>query len=157
MNHEMLTKISKKFRRILPLITNQKILRSELIYIATEELQLTKKKASGLIDRAIHQLKKQGLVISDGCTKNISYIFSFEVINPSKFHIFNDNEFDLPSEKEILEKELSLIHYELQAYLELLEKLPQKKFKITKLQHNATKKFNQLHGKLRAINQLLSL
>lgn len=44
MNHEMLTKISKKFRRILPLITNQKILRSELIYIATEELQLTKKK-----------------------------------------------------------------------------------------------------------------
>ncbi|WP_109406197.1 hypothetical protein [Proteus faecis] len=154
MNNEELMKVSKKFRRILPLITNQRILRSELINIAISELQLTEKKASGLIDRAIHQLKKQGLVISDGSTKNTSYIFAVGVINPLQFCI--DCEFDLLSEKEELEKELSLLCYELQAYQKLLEKIPQKKLKINKLQETAYEKCNQLNGNLRAINQLLS-
>ncbi|EIM7728364.1 hypothetical protein LN119_001717 [Salmonella enterica subsp. enterica serovar Coeln] len=125
--------------------------------MAIKEFNLSEKQALGLIDRGIHQLKKQGLVRSDGGIKNISYLFSFGVINLPLLHTVNDEELVLSSEKETLEKELALIRYELEAYQELLGKIPQQKLKILKLQQDTTEKFNQLNGKLRAVNQLLSL
>lgn len=59
-------------------------------------------------------------------------------------------------EKETLEKELSLIHYELKAYQELVKK-SHNKLKINKLQLDTTERAQKLNGKLRAVNQLLSL
>lgn len=157
MNHGISFSCSKKFRRVLSRITCYKILRNDLIDMAIKEFQLSKKQASGLIDRGIHQLKKQGLVMSDGCIKNISYHLSSTVIKLPLFHKVNSEEHVLSSEKETLEQELVLIRYELEAYQELLDKIPQHKLKIIKLQQDAAEKFNQLNGKLRAVNQLLSL
>ena len=157
MNQGILFSGSKKFRRVLNQLTCHKVLRSELINIAITEFQLSEKQASGLIDRGVYQLKQQGLVRSDGRIKNISYLFSFGVISHPQLHVVNDEELVLCSERERLEKELALIHYEQKAYQELLDKIPQQKLKIMKLQQDTAEKFNQLNGKLRAVNQLLSL
>ena len=56
----------------------------------------------------------------------------------------------------ILKVQSMLTRYELQAYRELLEQLPQEKHKITKLHKTASEKLYQLNGKLRAVNQLIS-
>ncbi|PWD73025.1 hypothetical protein [Pectobacterium versatile] len=157
MNQRILFSGSKKFRRILNQLTCHKVLRSELINIAITEFQLSEKQASGLIDRGVYQLKQQGLVRSDGRIKNISYLFSFGVINLQSLHTVNAEELVLCSERERLEKELTLIRYEQEAYQELLDKIPQQKLKIIKLQQDTDEKLNQLNGKLRAVNQLLSL
>ncbi|PLR19531.1 hypothetical protein PZBJ_21670 [Pantoea endophytica] len=157
MNQRILFSGSKKFRRILNQLTCHKVLRSELINIAITEFQLSEKQASELIDRGVYQLKQQRLVRSDGRIKNISYLFSFGVINLQPLHTVNAEELVLCSERERLEKELTLIHYEQEAYQELLEKIPKQKLKIMKLQHDTAEKLNQLNGKLRAINQLLSM
>lgn len=156
MNQGILLSGSKKFRWILNHLTCHKVLRSELITIAIKEFQLSEKQASGLIDRGIYQLKKQGLVRSDGRIKNISYLFKFGVISHQQLHV-NDEELVLCSERERLKNELALIHYEQKAYQELLDKIPQQKLKIMKLQQDTAEKFNQLNGKLRVVNQLLSL
>ncbi len=150
-------KISKKFGRVLAQINHNKISRNHLINIAIKEIKLSRIQATGLVDRGVHQLKMQGLVISSGSIKNIIYKFSSEVTNPSLFHQANDGNCMLSSEKKALEKDLLLIRYELQAYRELLEKIPQEKLKITKLQKDTAEKFNQLNGTIRAINQLLSM
>ena len=63
----------------------------------------------------------------------------------------------LSSEKKKIEKELAQIRYELEAYQEFLEKIPKQKLKIMRLQQETAEKLNQLNGKLRAVNQLLSL
>lgn len=157
MNQGILFSGSKKFRRVLKQLTCHKVLRCELINIAITEFQLSEKQASGLIDRGVYQLKKQGLVRSDGRIKNISYLFSFGVINLPPLLTVTDEELVLYSEKERLEKELALIRYEQEAYQELLDKIPQQKLKIIKLQQDTDEKLNQLNGKLRAVNQLLSL
>lgn len=157
MNQGILFSGSKKFRRILNQLTCHKVLRSELINIAITEFQLSEKQASGLIDRGVYQLKKQGLVRSDGRIKNISYLFSFGVISNPALGVVNDAAFVLSSEKQILEKELAQIRYELEAYQEFLEIIPKQKLKIMKLQQDTVEKLNQLNGKLRAVNQLLSL
>lgn len=157
MNQGILFSSSKKFRRVLNQLTCHKVLRSSLINIAITEFQLSEKQAAGLIDRGVYQLKKQGLVRSDGRIKNISYLFSFGVINHSQRHVINDEDLVLCSERERLEKEVSLIRYEQEAYQELLDKIPQQKLNIMKLQQETNEKLNQLNGKLRAINQLLSL
>lgn len=157
MNQRILFSSSKKFRHILSQLKNHKILRSELINIAIIEFQLTNKQAVGLIDRGIYQLKQQGLVKANGKLKNISYQFSFGVINHPLLHVVNDATLVLSSEKKKLEKELAQIRYELEAYEEFLEKIPKLKLKIMRLQQDNADKLNQLNGKLRAINQLLSL
>jgi hypothetical protein len=79
------------------------------------------------------------------------------VISHSPLHVVNDAALVLSSEKQILEKELAQIRYELEAYQEFLEKIPKQKLKIIRLQQDTAEKLNQLHGKLRAVNQLLSL
>lgn len=138
-------------------LRNHKALRSQLINIAITEFQLTEKQAAGLIDRGIYQLRHQGLVKADGKVKNISYQFSFGVINHPPLHVVNDAMLLLSSEKKKLEKELAQIRYELEAYQEFLEKIPKKKLKIMRLQQDTAEKLNQLNGKLQAVNQLLSL
>ncbi|WP_156137297.1 hypothetical protein [Pantoea sp. MBLJ3] len=132
------------------------ISRKSLINIAIDELNLSFKQAAGLVDRGIHELKKQGLVLSSGRPKHISYVFSLSIKNDEAFQLIIDEKLVLSSEKETLEKELSMISYELEAYQELLKKIPHKKLKIIKLQQDTLEKTNQLNGKLRAINQLLS-
>lgn len=79
------------------------------------------------------------------------------MISHSPLHVVNDAALVLSSEKQILEKELAQIRYELEAYQEFLEKIPKQKLKIIRLQQDTAEKLNQLHGKLRAVNQLLSL
>lgn len=157
MNQGILFSSSKKFRHILNQLRNHKALRSQLINIAITEFQLTEKQAAGLIDRGIYQLRHQGLVKADGKVKNISYQFSFGVINHPPLHVVNDAMLLLSSEKKKLEKELAQIRYELEAYQEFLEKIPKKKLKIMRLQQDTAEKLNQLNGKLQAVNQLLSL
>lgn len=157
MNQGILFSSSKKFRHILNQLTNHKILRSDLINIAMAEFRLSEQQAVGLIDRGIYQLKHQGLVKATGKVKNISYQFSFDVMSNPPLYVVNDAAFLLSSEKQILEKELMQIRYELEAYQEFLEKIPKKKLKIMRLQQDTAEKLNQLNGKLRAINQLLSL
>lgn len=122
-------KISKKFARVLAQINHNKISRNHLISIAIKEMKLSRVQATGLVDRGVHQLKMQGLVISSGSIKNIIYNFSSEVTNPSLFHQANDGNCMLSSEKKALEKDLLLISYELQAYRELLEKSHKKSLK----------------------------
>ena len=61
------------------------------------------------------------------------------------------------SEKQALETELNLTKYELEAYNELLLKIPQEKNKIILLHKKTSEKFFQLNGKLRAINQLMAI
>ncbi|EOY5454507.1 hypothetical protein ACP6QU_000989 [Cronobacter dublinensis] len=157
MNQGMLFCSSKKFRHILNKLISHTILRSELINIAITEFQITHIQAAGLIDRGIYQLKRQGLVKANGKIKNISYQFSFGVINHQPLHIVNDATLVLSSEKKKIEKELAQIRYELEAYQEFLEKIPKQKLKIMRLQQETAEKLNQLNGKLRAVNQLLSL
>ncbi|NYS28958.1 hypothetical protein [Pantoea sp. WMus005] len=157
MNQGISFSSSKKFRHILNQLRNHKVLRSQLINIAITEFQLTEKQAAGLIDRGIYQLRHQGLVKADGKVKNISYQFSFGVINHPPLHVVNDATLLLSSEKKKLEKELAQIRYELEAYQEFLEKIPKKKLKIMRLQQDTAEKLNQLNGKLQAVNQLLSL
>lgn len=157
MHQGILFSSSKKFRHILNQLTSHKILRSELINIAITEFLLSEKQAIGLISRGIYQLKHQGLVKANGKTKNISYQFSFGVINHQPLHVVNDVRLVLSSEKKKLEKELAQIRYELEAYQEFLEKIPKQKPKIMRLQQDTAEKLNQLNGKLRAVNQLLSL
>ncbi len=65
--------------------------------------------------------------------------------------------YHLTSEQRLLEEELLLTRYELQAYRELLEQLPQEKNKITRLHKTASEKLYQLNGKLRAVNQLIAI
>ncbi|HHH0220731.1 TPA: hypothetical protein ACPZP6_003983 [Yersinia enterocolitica] len=157
MNQGILFSSSKKFRHILNQLTSHKVLRSDLINIVMIEFRLSKNQAIGLVDRGIYQLKHQGLVKATGKVKNISYQFSFGVISNPPLHVVNDAALVLSSEKQILEKELTQIRYELEAYQEFLEKIPKQKLKIMRLQQDTAEKLNQLNGKLRAINQLLSL
>ena len=63
----------------------------------------------------------------------------------------------LASEKQVLETELNLTKYELEAYNELLLKIPQEKNKIILLHKKTSEKFAKLNGKLRAINQLIAI
>ncbi|MFQ1749173.1 hypothetical protein ACK4AA_21480, partial [Aeromonas veronii] len=49
------------------------------------------------------------------------------------------------------------LRYELQAYREILEKLPQEKQKITCLHKNASEKIYRLNGKIRAVSQLVMM
>ncbi|MFQ2043363.1 hypothetical protein ACK35C_20430, partial [Aeromonas veronii] len=63
----------------------------------------------------------------------------------------------LASELRSLEEELLLTRYELQAYREILEKLPQEKQKITCLHKNASEKIYRLNGKIRAVSQLVMM
>ncbi|MBS0855337.1 MULTISPECIES: hypothetical protein [unclassified Tatumella] len=157
MNQGILFSSSKKFLHILNQLTNHKILRNDLINIAIIEFQLSKKQAVGLIDRGIYQLKHQDLVQASGNVKNISYQFSLEVMSHLPVNVAYDAAQLLTSEKQGLEKELMQIHYEQEAYQEFLEKIPNKKLSIMRLQQETAEKFNQLNGKLRAINQLLAL
>lgn len=156
MNHVTSFRSSKKFRQVLGKANSHLISRKLLISIAIEELNLSVKQAAGLVDRGIHELKKQGLVLSSGRPKHISYAFSVSMKNDEEFQLIIDDKHELSSEKETLEKELSMVRYELEAYQELLKRIPHKKVKITKLQQDTIEKSNQLSGKLRAINQVLS-
>ena len=157
MNHKTSFRRSKKFRRILSKATCETISRKALINNAINSLELSEKQAAGLVDRGVCELKKQGLVISTRSRKHTTYVFSTSLINHQKLHEVNDAKSMLYREKKTLEKELSLIHYELEAYQELIKKIPQKKHKINKLQIDTTERAQKLNGKLRAVNQLLSL
>jgi len=157
MNNESLFSSSKKFRHILNQLTKDKVLRIELISIAIAEFRITKKQATGLIDRGVYQLKQQGFVTTSGKSKNIYYQFCFNAIEDQQYQLINGYELTLYSEKEILEKELMQTRYELEAYQEFLAKMPQQKLKIVKLQQDCVEKLNQLGGKLRAIKQMLPL
>ncbi len=118
---------------------------------------LTQKQASGLIDRNIHFLKKQGFATPNGFNKYRNYVFTNEVLENVRSSSNEYNKiYNLTSEQRSLEEELLLTRYELQAYRELLEQLPQEKHKITKLHKTASEKLYQLNGKLRAVNQLIS-
>lgn len=150
--------ISANFCRVLAKVKNTTISRKELILLAMTHNNLTQKQASGLIDRNIHFLKKQGLATANGFNKYRNYIFTNELLEnvrlSSNEHTKN---YHLTSEQRLLEEELLLTRYELQAYRELLEQLPQEKNKITRLHKTASEKLYQLNGKLRAVNQLIAI
>ncbi len=156
MNHVASFRSSKKFRQVLGKVNCHSISRKLLINIAIEELNLSVRQATSLIDRGVHELKKQGLVLSSGRPKHKSYTFSLSMISNEEHRLIIDEKDILSSEKETLEKEISMICYELEAYQELLKKIPHKKLKIRRLQKDTIEKSNRLNGKLRAINQLLS-
>lgn len=100
----------------------QLISRNPLINISIYELSLSFKQATGLVGPSIHELKKQGLVLSSGRPKHISYVFSLNIKNNKEFQLIFDEKHVLSSEKETSEKELSMISYELEVYQELLKK-----------------------------------
>ena len=149
--------ISANFCRVLAKVKSTSISRKELILLAMTHNNLTEKQASGLIDRNIHFLKKQGLATANGFNKYRNYIFTNELLeNVRSLSNEHTKNYHLTSEQRLLEEELLLTRYELQAYRELLEQLPQEKHKITKLHKTASEKLYQLNGKLRAVNQLIS-
>jgi hypothetical protein len=148
--------ISANFCRVLAKVKNTIISRKELILLAMTN-NLTEKQASGLIDRNIHFLKKQGFATANGFNKYRNYVFTNELLENVRLSSNEYNKiYNLTSEQRSLEEELLLTRYELQAYRELLEQLPQEKHKITKLHKTASEKLYQINGKLRAVNQLIS-
>ena len=157
MTCEISFKISKKFRQVLAQTNHRIISRNDLIKLVIKETELSQVQATGLVDRGVHQLKAQGLATSIGQPKNIFYEFASEVRNPSLFCYENDSYDILTKEKKILEKGILLVQYELQAYEELLERIPKEKSKIIKLQKNTLEHLNKLNGQLRAVEQLLTL
>ena len=66
--------ISANFCRVLAKVKSTTISRKELILLAMTHNNLTQKQASGLIDRNIHFLKKQGLATANGFNKYRNYI-----------------------------------------------------------------------------------
>lgn len=150
--------ISANFCRVLAKVKSTFISRKELILLAMTNNTLTEKQASGLIDRNIHFLKKQGLAKASGLNKCRNYIFTNELLeNVRSLSNEHTKNYHLTSEQRLLEEELLLTRYELQAYRELLEQLPQEKHKITRLHKTASEKLYQLNGKLRAVNQLIAI
>ena len=150
--------ISANFCRVLAKVKNTTISRKELILLAMIHNNLTQKQASGLIDRNIHFLKKQGFATSNGFNKYRNYVFTNELLENVRLSSNEYNKiYNLTSEQRSLEEELLLTRYELQAYRELLEQLPQEKNKITRLHKTASEKLYQLNGKLRAVNQLIAI
>lgn len=156
MQNKNVYKISNMFGRILHKMTGRTISRKELIQLAMEINDLAGHQASGLVDRHIYSLKKQDAVKAIGSHNNRSYIFSDDLLDKFQAPIKNDD-YDLTSELKSLEEELLLTRYELQAYSEILEKLPQEKQKISWLHKNASEKIYQLNGKIRAVCQLVMM
>ncbi len=149
-------KISNMFRQVLHKVTERKTSRKELVRLAMEVNDLAEHQASGLVDRHIYSLKKQDAVTAIGPRNNRSYIFSDELLDNLQASIKGDD-YDLTSELRSLEEELLLTRYELQAYSEMLEKLPKQKQKIAWLHKNASEKIYQLNGKIRAVCQLVMM
>ncbi|MCF5881610.1 hypothetical protein K3H38_01310 [Aeromonas veronii] len=152
MQNKNVYKISNKFYQVLLKMTGLKISRKELIRLAMEVNDLAVYQASGLVDRHVYSLKKQDAVKANGPKNNRHYIFSDDLLGSLQASIKGDN-YDLASELRSLEEELLLTRYELQAYREILEKLPQEKQKITCLHKNASEKIYRLNGKIRAVSQ----
>jgi len=156
MTQRIIDKTSEKFRRVLSKASGRIVKRKELIAIAEAEFRLCNAQAAGLIDRGIFILKKHGLVTPEGQKNNRAYQFPTNLwidIVPVRAE---DATLALTEEKLNVETEIRLISYELDAYDELLETVPQETSRINKLHNHRTEKFLQLHGKLRAIQQLIS-
>lgn len=149
-------KISNMFVQVLRNITVHKIGRKELIRLAMEVNDLAEYQASSLVDRHICSLKKQGAVKAIGPQNERTYIFSDDLLDDFQASTKSDD-YDLSVELRSLEEELLLTRYELKAYCEILEKLPQQKLKISLLHKNASEKIYQLNGKIRALCQLVMM
>lgn len=156
MQNKNIYKINKKFGQVLREMIGRKISRKDLIRLAMEVNGLAEYQASGLVDRHIYMLKKQDAVKAIGQQNNRGYIFSDDLIDNFKTSIKHED-YDLTIELRSLEEELLLTRYELQAYSEMLEKLPQEKQKISWLHKNASEKIYQLNGKIRAVCQLVMM
>lgn len=156
MQNKNIYKISNMFGQVLRKMTGRKISRKELIQLAMEVNDLAGYQASGLVDRHIYSLKKQDVVKAIGPQNNRSYIFSDDLLD-NLHATTKDEDYDLTSELRSLEEELLMTRYELQAYSDLLEKLPQEKQKISWLHKNASEKIYQLNGKIRAVCQLVMM
>ncbi|MEN4889768.1 hypothetical protein [Erwinia billingiae] len=156
MHQQKAYRISESFCHVLSKVKGQITSRKELITIAMKINKLTEYQASGLVDRHIHSLKKQEAVRATGSKNNRGYIFTASFLMNFLNQSEGDN-FSLLNEKKLLEEELLLTGYELQAYVEILEKLPQAKQKISKLHKDASDKLCQLNGKLRAVSQLIAM
>ena len=157
MTQRLIDKTNQKFVYILSKTEGLISKRKDLIDIARNEFSLTVAQASGLIDRNIHILKMLGAVSPEGGRSNRKYVFQSEIINDARLSMLSSGKGVLASEKQALETELNLTKYELEAYNELLLKIPQEKNKIILLHKKTSEKFFQLNGKLRAINQLMAI
>lgn len=156
MHQGTLCKTSEKFRRVLAEIKCNHIKRKELIKIAISVNQLSEQQACGLINRNIYLLKRQGLVTSCGGRNHRGYEFDECLLRDTRICLPTSCHYDLLAEKKALEKEVLMTQYEMQAYNELLQKMPNEKHKINRLHKGATEKLYQLNGKLRAVNQIIS-
>lgn len=158
MNQQSFYKISESFAQILSKIKNQNqnVSRKELIKLAMDTNDLNENQASRLIDRNIYLLKKQGGVKAINLGNNRCYTFTENLLK-SIYSPTDKSTYDLSFEQKTLKKEIVTTHYELQTYCEFLEKFPAEKHKITKFYKTASEKLDQLNGRLRAVNQLISL
>jgi hypothetical protein len=157
MTQRIIDKTSEKFRRVLSKTSGKIVKRQELITIAQVEFQLSNTQATGLIDRGILILKKYGMASPEGQKCNRGYLFPSNLWTEIIPISAGNAALALKEAKLNVETEIRLTSYELDAYDELLEKIPQEKPNINRLHKNTTEKFFQLHGKLRAIQQLISL
>lgn len=131
------------------------IMRSELIDVAMKLIGLEEEKASGLIDRGIHQLKSQNLVHAKGCKPTRYYLFNETVMQQVILMQDRCQHYDLTSEQRSLQKELAIAEYELETYEELLQKVPLRKQHILQLHEKTQTNLLKLNGKIRALSQLL--
>jgi hypothetical protein len=154
MTQRIIDKTSEKFRQILSKTSGPIVKRKELIALAQTELHLSDSQSGGLIDRGMLILKKYGIASPEGPKGDRGYKLSENLWSDDKLP---STTLVLTKTKSNIETELRLTTYELEAYNDLLEQIPQEKSKITKLRKDTTEKYFQLHGKLRAINQLIAL
>lgn len=130
-------------------------MRRELIDGAIQLMNLDEERASGLIDRGIHQLKIQRLVHAEGCKPARYYLFNETVMQQVLLTQNRCQHYDLTSEQRILQKELAIAQYELETYEELLQKISLRKQQILQLHGKTQANLLKLSGKIRAFSQLL--
>lgn len=148
-------KISSKFQQVLQSLNNHHITRNQLIELTANRLNLHKKQALGVVNQGILQLKMQGLVTRNYDENGLNYTFSPALMSMIKGRTCNKNHSILTDYKATLEKSLVLTGYELQAYDELIDKIPRAKIPILRLKNLAKVKMNIINGKLRAVEKVL--
>ena len=111
----MAQKPSKNFLSLLSQTEGQIIKRKDLVELAQEVFSLSKFKADGLVDRSIYLLKKNGILSPEGDHNNRGYIFQQEKLEEIRARFRDAIPCTLTSEKRVLENELHLTEYEIEA------------------------------------------
>lgn len=160
------TNINLDFANILRKIDGKSIARKELIQLAMQVNHFNEVEALNFVGRHVHQLKKKGLISSEGQRNSTRYVFGEALIDMLADPVQTQKEksykseaascaSSLQHEKDKLSAELKLTIGEVEAFQDYLAKFPEVKKVIVDLLYEARDSAAQLYGRLNAIQKII--